>query len=148
MTSEEARNSNEVVSGTFVVNSKPAKVLFDCGANLSFVSLKFVNKLDRPLVKLKNPVEVEISHGKTVLGFDECENYDIVFGTESFKIALIPMTLGEFDVVVSMDWLDCMEFLVHVVNTREAPPSIRSIPVVNEFEDVFLDELPGVLPKT
>ncbi|XP_071694909.1 uncharacterized protein [Rutidosis leptorrhynchoides] len=144
MTSEEVRKSNEVVSGTFVVNSKPTKVLFDCGANLSFVSPKFANKLGRPLVKFKNLVEVEIEDGKTIQGVD---------------IDLILMTLGEFDVVVGMDWLDrytadiaChenggMAFLAHVVDTQEEPPSIRNIPVVDKFEDVFPDALSGVPPE-
>ncbi|XP_071729155.1 uncharacterized protein [Rutidosis leptorrhynchoides] len=103
MSNEEARRSNEVVSGTFVVNSNPAELLFDRGANLSFVSPQFVNKHDRTLVKLRNPVAVKITDGKTVLGFDVCKNCDIVFGNENFKIDLIPMTLDEFDVFVGMD---------------------------------------------
>ncbi|XP_071723358.1 uncharacterized protein [Rutidosis leptorrhynchoides] len=37
-----------------------------------------------------------------------------------------------------------MAYLAHVVDTRDEPPSIKSIPVVNEFEVVFPDKLPGV----
>jgi len=45
MTVEEARRNDEVVSGTFLVNSKLATVLFDSGANKSFVSTLFAPKL-------------------------------------------------------------------------------------------------------
>ncbi|XP_071727857.1 uncharacterized protein [Rutidosis leptorrhynchoides] len=89
-----------------MVISNSTNVIFDCSANLSFVSPKFVHKLDRLLVKLNNLVEFKIADGKTVLEVDVCKNFDIVFGNRSFKIELILMTLGEFDVNVGMDWLD------------------------------------------
>jgi len=46
MTAEEARADDEVVSGTFLINSSLATVLFDSGANRSFVSSLFAPKLN------------------------------------------------------------------------------------------------------
>ncbi|XP_071739095.1 cell division cycle 5-like protein [Rutidosis leptorrhynchoides] len=48
-------------TGTFIVNSIPAHVLFDSGAMKSFVSLKFREHLNVPLSKLECPLEVEVA---------------------------------------------------------------------------------------
>ncbi|XP_070017121.1 uncharacterized protein [Nicotiana sylvestris] len=37
--------------------------------------------------------------------------------------------------------------LVHFRDVEAKPPTLQSIPVVNEFPDVFPDELPGLPPK-
>ncbi|XP_070002911.1 uncharacterized protein [Nicotiana sylvestris] len=42
----------------------------------------------------------------------------------------------------------CIYHLVHVMDTDVEAPSLESVPVVNEFPDVFPDELPGVPPDT
>ncbi|XP_071695347.1 uncharacterized protein [Rutidosis leptorrhynchoides] len=60
MTTEEARDDDEVITGTFVVNNFYATVLFDSGADRT---------------------------------------------DKHFKIDLLPVELGSFDVVVGMDWL-------------------------------------------
>ncbi|XP_071699158.1 uncharacterized protein [Rutidosis leptorrhynchoides] len=204
ITTEEAKNSPEVVSGTFLVNSQPAKVLFnsgvdksvvavsgtflvnsqpakvlfDSGADKSFVALSYANILNKTLKNLEFPLKVEIADGKVVIAAGVYKDCEIEFGSESFKIDLVPITLGEFDIVIGMDWLDrneadisCHEKYVkvktpsggvmvihgekqrrlvpisHVVDTRKEAPSISDIPIVNEFEDVFPDELPGVPPE-
>ncbi|XP_071715005.1 uncharacterized protein [Rutidosis leptorrhynchoides] len=195
MTTNDARKSNEVVSGTFLVNSKPTKVLFDSGADMSYVSLKYAATLDCHLCDRNFPLQVEIAYGRFSVANRVYKNCVSDFGTVKFDIDLVPISLGEFDVLVGMDWLDhnranldchekfvrvrtptagelimygearkhlvpiCtydrahrlvssggMTYLAHVVDTRDEPPSIKSIPVVNEFEDVFPDDLPGVPP--
>ncbi|XP_070030796.1 uncharacterized protein [Nicotiana sylvestris] len=40
----------------------------------------------------------------------------------------------------------CICHLVRVTDTDDEPPSLESVLVVNEFLDVFPDELPGILP--
>jgi hypothetical protein len=44
VTTEEASEAHDVVLGTFLVNSNPARVLFDSGASHSFVTENFVKK--------------------------------------------------------------------------------------------------------
>ena len=41
VTAEEAQEDPGVILGTFLVNSTPAIVLFDCGASHSFITRKF-----------------------------------------------------------------------------------------------------------
>ena len=36
--------------------------------------------------------------------------------------------------------------MAHVVDTKRETPEIHTIPVVNEFEDVFPKDLPGLPP--
>ena len=40
----------------------------------------------------------------------------------------------------------CEGFLCHVVKTEDAESSLENIPVMREFPDVFLDEIPEMLP--
>ena len=37
--------------------------------------------------------------------------------------------------------------LVHVKYSSIETPSLESVPVVNEYSDVFLEDLPGISPK-
>ncbi|KAI3669657.1 hypothetical protein L6452_40976 [Arctium lappa] len=67
MTSEEAKTSADVVSGTFLLNSLPARVLFDTGASFSFVSELFCQKIAMPTTSLEDALVVEIADGSKVL---------------------------------------------------------------------------------
>ena len=53
MTLEAAKEAADVASGTFLVNGLPANILFDSGANYSFVSHKFGGKLALPVEKTR-----------------------------------------------------------------------------------------------
>nr|XP_043619796.1 uncharacterized protein LOC122591601 [Erigeron canadensis] len=105
LTVEAAKDNDEVVSGTFLVNSKHASVLFDSGANRSFVSTLFAPKLDKVTTPLDCSIEVEIANG-TICdiheGYDDCS---IEIEGRSFSVQLLPTTLAGFDVVIGMDWL-------------------------------------------
>nr|KAJ0217753.1 hypothetical protein LSAT_V11C300154670 [Lactuca sativa] len=60
---EEARQNPEVITGTFLLNNHFASVIFDAGADRSFVSLAF-----RPLIglkskKMRNSYAIELADG-------------------------------------------------------------------------------------
>ena len=40
----------------------------------------------------------------------------------------------------------CEAYLAHVIDLDKNMPKIEDVPVVNEFPDVFPDELPGLPP--
>ena len=42
--------------------------------------------------------------------------------------------------------MGCEGFLAHVIDTRQPSPSIEDIPIVREFAEVFLEEIPGIVP--
>ncbi|KAF5803695.1 putative nucleotidyltransferase, Ribonuclease H [Helianthus annuus] len=101
----DARNDGNVVTGTFPVNDRIASVLFDSGADWSYVSLEFSQRLGITPTPLEVKQVVELADGKTI------EASNVLFGCkldlvgQVFDIDLLPVTLGSFDIVVGMDWL-------------------------------------------
>ncbi|KAJ9539103.1 hypothetical protein OSB04_031836 [Centaurea solstitialis] len=100
MTLEEARESPDVVSGMFLVNNVLAHVLFDSGADGSFVSSTFRHYLNKDACRLEKSYVVETAEGNLV-------KIDEIFNGCTICIdgRLIPIRLGSFDVVLGMDWL-------------------------------------------
>jgi hypothetical protein len=105
ITVELAKVEPDVVAGTFMINSMPAHVLFDTGANKSFVSHEFVRHPSFVTTKLSMPLEVEVTDNTSFLVFDVCQNCKLTVENEDFDIDLIPLAMGEFKVVVGMDGL-------------------------------------------
>ncbi|GJZ26787.1 putative reverse transcriptase domain-containing protein [Tanacetum coccineum] len=83
---------------------------------------------------------------------------------QPFKIDLMPIKLGSFDVVIGMDWLSkyhariiCDEKVIHipingetliirVMEKKSEEKRLEDILVVREFPEVFPDDLPGLPP--
>ncbi|KAI3685709.1 hypothetical protein L6452_34966 [Arctium lappa] len=101
----EARQDPNVVAGTFLINSHYASVLFDSGADRSFISLKFKPKICLKSQKLLEPYTIEFANGQEVRAKDVITNCTLNLANREFSINLIPIELGSFDVVVGMDWL-------------------------------------------
>ncbi|KAI3706750.1 hypothetical protein L6452_24692 [Arctium lappa] len=105
MSTEEAKETADVVSGTFLVNSLPARVLFDSGATRSFVSNVFCKQFTTPVSVLPDALVVEIANGDQVIIRDHFCDCTLEIDGNSFGVDLIPMAIGGFDVVIGMDWL-------------------------------------------
>ncbi|GJW49903.1 putative reverse transcriptase domain-containing protein [Tanacetum coccineum] len=125
MATEEDKVVGDVVTGTILVNSIPAHVLYDSGASVSFVSFKFSKNLSTPPNKLPFPLEVEIASNEIVVVSKVYRDVEIEIDDSVFKIELIPIVLGAFDIMIGMDWLDrynanilCSQKLVRIVNPQ------------------------------
>ncbi|KAI3759549.1 hypothetical protein L6452_07441 [Arctium lappa] len=105
MTTEEAKASTDVVSGTFLINFVPTRVLFDSGASFSFVSSSFCPRLSMPTTSLEDALVAELADGDQVVVQDILRNCKLEIEGREFPIDLMPMVIGGFDVVVGMDWL-------------------------------------------
>ncbi|KAI3510609.1 hypothetical protein L1887_17736 [Cichorium endivia] len=105
MTAAEAQETPDVVTGTFLVNSVRSKVLFDSGANRSFVSTTFREHLKREAKKLDFPILVEIANDSHVMVHEVYNNCFIEIEECIVPLKLLPMAIREFDVVIGMDWL-------------------------------------------
>ncbi|KAI3757500.1 hypothetical protein L6452_05040 [Arctium lappa] len=105
MTTEEARASTDVVSGTFLLNSVPTRILFDSGASFSFVSFSFCQKLSVPASSLENAIVVELADDGQVVVRDVLKGCKLEIEGKEFSVNLMPMAIGGFDVVIGMDWL-------------------------------------------
>nr|GEV71625.1 putative reverse transcriptase domain-containing protein [Tanacetum cinerariifolium] len=85
-----------VVTGTFLLNNRYARVLFDFGSDKSFVNVNFSHLIDIEPVKVGHSYEVELANGKGCA---------LNLVNHLFEIDLMPIELGTFDVIIGMDWL-------------------------------------------
>ncbi|XP_022024572.1 uncharacterized protein LOC110924906 [Helianthus annuus] len=100
-----ARDDPAVVTGMFMINNHSAFVLFDTGADLSFVSKNFEPFLCSPTSKLNKKYSIELANGKLIETSEVVRDCSILLGDHKFSIDLLPVELGSFVVVVAMDWL-------------------------------------------
>nr|GEV00635.1 reverse transcriptase domain-containing protein [Tanacetum cinerariifolium] len=96
---------SNVVTGTFLLNNCYASILFDTGADRSFVSTAFSTLIDITPTTLDHYYAVELADGKII------KINTIVWGctlnllNHPFNIDLMLVELGSFDVIIGMDWL-------------------------------------------
>src|SRR6185295_5266786 len=168
---QEAHGAQGVVLGEFLVCSTLAKILFDSGASHSFISSSFVDKHKIPMVLLKIPLLTRTPRGdiKCQLG---CLWVRINLSGVEFLANLVVLKSEGIDVILGMDWLSkhngligCTDKVVYLTNpegvrvtchTRESganpmvfsmeTKTLEEVPVVNEYPDVFPEELPGMPP--
>ncbi|GJS18897.1 putative reverse transcriptase domain-containing protein [Tanacetum coccineum] len=96
---------SNVVMGTFLLNNRYDSILFDTGADRSFVSTSFSSLIDITPTTLDHYYNVELADGK-IIGINTIiRGYTLNFLNHPFNIDLMPVKLGSFDVIVGMDWL-------------------------------------------
>ncbi|KAI3764654.1 hypothetical protein L2E82_14665 [Cichorium intybus] len=105
MTLEEAKEDQDVVVGTLIVNSQPAYVLFDYGAHFSFVSHEFRKRLNIPMKPLDDTCVIEVANGELVTVRHVYEKCPIEINGRILKADLLPIGIKGFDIVIGMDWL-------------------------------------------
>ncbi|GKE00656.1 putative reverse transcriptase domain-containing protein, partial [Tanacetum coccineum] len=97
-------NSN-VVTSTFLLNNHYASILFDSGADRSFISTAFSSLIDIVPTPLDNSYDVELA-GEKIVGIDTIiRGCTLNFLDHPFNIDPMPVELGSFDVIIDMDWL-------------------------------------------
>ncbi|KAI3510702.1 hypothetical protein L1887_17835 [Cichorium endivia] len=101
----EARQEPGVVTGTFLINHLYATILFDSGSDMSYVSLKFKNLLNHKAIKLNEPYMVEMANGQTDYTYEKLIDCNLTLNDHVFRVDLMPMTIGSFDVIIGMDWM-------------------------------------------
>ncbi|KAI3815298.1 hypothetical protein L1987_14960 [Smallanthus sonchifolius] len=101
----EAQANNDVVNGTFLVNSQYASILFDTGADKIFVSLNFEPLLAKTRSQLEKTFTVEIANGDSLTIESIIYDCSLELNDHSFPINFVPMPLGSFDIIMGMDWL-------------------------------------------
>ncbi|GJZ89675.1 putative reverse transcriptase domain-containing protein [Tanacetum coccineum] len=97
-------NSN-VVTGTFLLNNHYASILFDTGADRSFVSTAFRSLIDIIPTTLDHGYDVELADGRIIWVNTLIRGCTLNFLNHPFNIDLMPIEMGSFDVIIGMDWL-------------------------------------------
>ncbi|GJY09105.1 putative reverse transcriptase domain-containing protein [Tanacetum coccineum] len=101
----EKQQGPNVVTGTFLLNNRYATVLFDSGSDKSFVNTSFSHLIDINPVILDTSYDVELADGRVVSTNTILRGCTLNLLDHLFKIDLMPIELGTFDVVIGMDWL-------------------------------------------
>ncbi|GJX96881.1 putative reverse transcriptase domain-containing protein [Tanacetum coccineum] len=97
-------NSN-VVTGMFLLNNRYALILFDTGADRSFVSTTFSFLIDIIPTTLDHGYDVELADGRIIWVNTLIRGCSLNFLNHPFNINLMPVEMGSFDVIIGMDWL-------------------------------------------
>nr|GEX64149.1 hypothetical protein [Tanacetum cinerariifolium] len=159
-----------VVTGTFLLNNCYASMLFDSGADRSFVSSTFSVLLDVAPSTLDTSYAIElvdrrISEINVVL-----RGCMLGLLGHPFDIDLVPVELGSFDVIIGKDWLvkyhalivcdekvaqkyiekGCQVYLAQVTSKKTEDKTeekrLEDMPIIQEFSKVFPEDLPGLPP--
>ncbi|GJT00303.1 putative reverse transcriptase domain-containing protein [Tanacetum coccineum] len=171
-----ANPDSNVVTGTFLLNNYYASMFFDSGTDRSFVSLTFSALLDVSPFTLDTSYAVELADGRiseTNIILRACT---LGLLCHSFDINLMPVELGNFDVLIGIDWMEknhavivCDKKVVRIpygdevliiqsddidgriMSKKEEDKSeekrLEDVPIMRNFPKVFREKLP-VLPPT
>nr|GFA10980.1 putative reverse transcriptase domain-containing protein [Tanacetum cinerariifolium] len=94
-----------VVTGTFLLNNHCATILFDTGADKSFVSTAFSSLININPSTLDYSYDVELADGQIIRVNTVIRGCTLNFLNHPFNIDLMPVELGSFNVIIGMDWL-------------------------------------------
>ncbi|GJV01351.1 putative reverse transcriptase domain-containing protein [Tanacetum coccineum] len=116
-----AQQDPNVVTGMFLLNQHLVRVLFDSGADRSFISLSLASMLNIPSITIDTFYNIEMADGNLVSTNTVIKGCTLTLLNQPFEIDLMPIKLGSFDVVIGMDWLSkyrakilCDEKVVHI----------------------------------
>ncbi|GJX81539.1 putative reverse transcriptase domain-containing protein [Tanacetum coccineum] len=108
---------SNVATGTFLLNNRYATMLFDSGADRSFVLTTFSTLLDVIPFTLDTSYAVELADGRISETNVILRGCTLGLLGHPFDIDLMPVELGSFDVIVGIDWL-AKHYVVIVCDER------------------------------
>nr|GFC27042.1 hypothetical protein [Tanacetum cinerariifolium] len=136
----------------FLLNDHYESVLFNSGAERSFVSIEFTPFINISPVALNTSYDVELADGKIVSTNTVLRGCTLALFSHMFKMDLLLTRLGSFDVIVGMDWLSyhrvvivCYEKIVRIPLSNGEILEIHGLPPVREIE-FHIDLISGALP--
>nr|GFB51235.1 hypothetical protein [Tanacetum cinerariifolium] len=161
------------VTGMFLLNNCYASVLFDTGANKSFVSTAFSSQFDIAPTVLDHDYAVELADGRIVGVNTLIRSCTLNFQNHPFNIDLMPVEMGRETLIFHGDGSNqehetrfniiscaktqkymlkgCQVFLAHVTMKEEEGKSekkqLENVPIVRDFPEVFPEDLPGLPPN-
>ncbi|KAD4585955.1 hypothetical protein E3N88_23556 [Mikania micrantha] len=142
----EARHDANIVTGTFLLNNLYASVLFDIGADKSFISLEFASLLSLHTVDLETPYVIELAKGKLIKSNSVIQECSLNLNDHLFNINLLPIELEALMSLSKCLRKGCQAFLSHVMENCSLQKCIEDIPVVRYFPEVFPEDISGLPP--
>nr|GEV72530.1 putative reverse transcriptase domain-containing protein [Tanacetum cinerariifolium] len=122
-------NSN-VVTGTFLLNNRYASILFDTGADRTFVSTAFSSLIDIIPTTLDHGYNVELADGRIIWVNTLIRGCTLNFLNHPFNIELMPIEMGSFDVITD----------------KSKEKQLKDVSIVQDFPEVFFEDFPRIPP--
>ncbi|GJT13064.1 putative reverse transcriptase domain-containing protein [Tanacetum coccineum] len=170
----EINPDSNIVTGTFLLNNCYASILFNTGADRSFVSTAFSSQMDITPSTLDHYYDVELADGR-IIGLNTIlRGCTLNLLNHPFNINLMPVELGSFDAIIGMDCdgsnqgyearmhiisysktqeymlKGCPVFLAHVttneVEDKSEKKRLGDVLIVQDFLEVFPEDLSGLPP--
>nr|GFB37332.1 putative reverse transcriptase domain-containing protein [Tanacetum cinerariifolium] len=123
-----------VVTGTFLLNSYYARVLFDSEFDKSFVNVNFSRLIDIKPVKVDHNYEVELADGRVVNTNTILRGCALNLVNHLFEIDIMPIKLGSFDVIIGMNWLILHDAII-VCGKKEVHVPLKKRTLVVKRDD-------------
>nr|GFB13535.1 hypothetical protein [Tanacetum cinerariifolium] len=138
-----------VVTGTFLLNNHCASILFDTGADKSFMSTAFSSLININPSTLDYSYDVELADGQTI-------RVNTVIRGCTLNFINHP-----FDVIIGMDWLKTYHAVIVrdekivrvpfgnetlIIRYKSEEKRLEDVPIVRDFSEVFPEDLPGLPP--
>nr|GFB20516.1 hypothetical protein [Tanacetum cinerariifolium] len=156
---------SNVVTGTFLLNNRYASILFDTGADKSFISTGFSFLIDIIPTLLGNSYDFELADGK-IVGLRRChavivcdeklvripyKNKTLTFRCkESNNRRESRLTIISCSKAQEYMAKGCQIFLVQISAKKEEDKSkgkqLEDVPVVQDYPEVFPKDLSGLPP--
>ncbi|GKD02558.1 reverse transcriptase domain-containing protein [Tanacetum coccineum] len=96
-----AYQDSNVVTGMFLLNQHLARVLFDSGADKSFVSISLASMLNIPPIIIDTFYNIEMADRNLVSTNTVIQGETLTLLNQPFEIDLMPIKLGSFDIVIA-----------------------------------------------
>nr|GEU38228.1 reverse transcriptase domain-containing protein [Tanacetum cinerariifolium] len=159
---------SNTVTGTFLLNDHHAYMLFNLGADRSFISNAFSMLLDITPSALDVSYAVELANERTLETCTVLRGCTLGLLGHPFNIDPMPIDLGSFDVIISMDCDEkksmlsiiscvkahkymekgCQLFMAQVTVKENKDKSkekrLEDVLTVRDFLEVFPEDLPGL----
>ncbi|GJV78599.1 putative reverse transcriptase domain-containing protein [Tanacetum coccineum] len=143
---ENPQQNPNVVTGTFLLNDHYACILFDSGAEKSFVSSAFTHFINIAPATLNTSYEIELADGKVVSTNTILRSCTLV--NHVFKIDLLPTRLDCLPLpngkILEVQGERLEKDLRSLACTKADEKNLDDIRVVRDFPEVFLDDLLGL----
>nr|GEY03940.1 hypothetical protein [Tanacetum cinerariifolium] len=151
---------SNVVTGTFLLNNRYASILFDTGADRSFISTAFSSLIDIVPTPLGNSYDVELADGKIVRTVIVCDEklVQIPYGNETLNFCGNESNNGRESRLTVISCLNaqeyigkgCQVFLAQIFAKKDEDRSegkqLEDVPVVQDYPEVFLKDFLGLPP--
>jgi hypothetical protein len=162
-----------IIMGMFPIANHSAVLLFDSGASHIFINRTFVTKHDIPIMGTKEDFFIQSPEGRLCTK-EMVRDVPIELGGHIFPTSMIILQKQDIYVILGMNWMCQRGAIIDTLHRtirlnlpdnkshlliqfpipkrtveRICATSVKEIcdiPVVCEFSDMFLDDLPGLPP--